>query len=105
MGCTKVEEGKSTGSGALARFIALTVTAIALGMGLCHRRRSHGDEKSGERGGHGCGCRGKCCGDSAHGRIDVRSDPLRILELRFASGKIEEDEFRRRRGVLQEHLR
>jgi uncharacterized membrane protein len=27
------------------------------------------------------------------------------LELRFASGKIEEDEFRRRRGVLQEHLR
>ena len=104
MGCTKLEDGEVTGSVASARFMMLVVTAIALGVTVRHRHRAHADEKSGERRGHGCGCHGECCGARVDGRIDFRSDPLGLLELRFASGKIGEDEFQRRREALQEHL-
>jgi len=104
MGRTKSVERKVSGSGFIVRIMALVATVVALGAGVRHRRRSHGHEHGGNHDDNGCGCKENCCKRRANRRHGVRTNPLRILELRFACGRIDEDEFRRRRRVLQEHL-
>jgi hypothetical protein len=81
--------------------------AIA-GIGCCKRHRhcgeeheEHDDGKCGHRGhGHGCHC-GHGEGRE-HGLGRQGFDPMRILDKRFASGEIDEDEYLRRRTVLKE---
>ena len=99
----------------------MVLLAAVMGMGACARRRHRrhllegspghdGHEMRGD-GGHGDhrGCGG--CGHRHGGRhggfhegpASSKNTPQRILEKRFASGEIDEDEFRRRRSVLQEN--
>ncbi len=108
----------------------VALLATVMGIGACARHRRHRQlELEGgcaEHDGH-CGCqpsrhrgpgqRGHRFDGPGHGpqERDVhfagpehapakpKAGPLEILETRFANGEIDEDEFRRRRGVLQEN--
>jgi hypothetical protein len=112
MGHMKDRDVKSLGLRTVGRMAALLLAVIAFGIGAKHRHsREHeggdghdGHESGTDSHGHRCRCKGKCCGERVHLGGNLRNDPLKILELRYASGKIDEEEFRRRRSVLQENL-
>ena len=103
--------------------------ATVMGIGACvrHRRHRHLHDGPAKHDGH-CGCqhpRQRGSGDPEHhhdgpdhaphqmehregpGHLPPRPQqgPVEILELRFASGEIDEDEFRRRLSVLHENTR
>ena len=95
----------------LASKIALFAAVFGIGACARHRRRHHLQDASRSRDGHGDGAHARHCecagredrhGDRGRGPAKSKIDPLRILEKRFASGEIDEDEFRRRWSVLQE---
>ncbi len=95
---------------------ALLATVMGIGACVRHRRHdsrhaeAHGHEGSQDHG----GCRGPHCGGRGHreapdhgeglghGPARRRRGPVQILEKRFASGEIDEEEYRRRRDVLRE---
>lgn len=91
----------------LGLLILVTVGAI-VGVAAClkHRRhRSRGDGCCEVKGGCDCGHRhqdGHRHGHgNGHGAGRGGFDPMRILDNRFASGEIDEDEYLRRRDVLK----
>lgn len=112
MGHMKDQDVKSLGLRTVVRMAALLSGVIAFGIGAKHRHsREHegrdgheGHESGSDSHDDGCRCKDKCCGERVQLRGNLRNDPLKILELRYASGKIDEEEFRRRRSVLQENL-
>ena len=92
----------------------VVLIAAVMGVGACarHCRHRHLQDGSSSHDGHdgrehprhcGCGDREDRHGGRGHGPAKSKIDPLRILERRFASGEIDEDEFRRRGSVLQEN--
>ena len=116
--CGDVDVRAQRGAVALAAMMAAVV-----GIGTCAKRRRHrrarddaheGDGHEHERDhGHGhehaTGGPGRHdehehgdwrLGRRAYGPLKRGLDPLHILERRFASGEIDEDEYRRRRRVL-----
>ncbi|MBW4030751.1 MAG: SHOCT domain-containing protein [Acidobacteria bacterium] len=78
--------------------VAFLVAVLGAGVGALarrrRRRRHHGVAGSDE-------------GRSDHGRPTgtIDADAFEILARRFASGELDEDEFRRRRSVLSELAR
>jgi hypothetical protein len=92
--------------------VALFAAVLAIGSCAKHRRHLHQHEGPEGHGGHErhahprhheCGCADERHCRRDHGPVKVLIEPLQILEKRFASGEIDEDEFRRRRSVLQEN--
>lgn len=91
----------------------VVLVAAVVGAGACARRWRHRHLRDGVSGveGHECGhCHRHGC--SPRGSLEPGADrenptsstgPVRILEERYASGVIDEEEFRHRRGVLLEH--
>jgi hypothetical protein len=93
--------------------VALVATLVGIGASAAQRRHLHEHEHEGVdphegRCGGGHGHHHECQGvEGRHGRGDHgpakgRMSPLQILEKRFASGDIDEDEYRQRRSVLLE---
>lgn len=98
---------------ALFALVAMFAAALGLGAWAKHRRHRHQHEGPGCRDGHEfcshhrhheCGREGEGRRGRGRGGGPGRSriDPIKMLEVRFASGEIDEDEFRRRRSVLEE---
>lgn len=100
---------------ALFAMVALFAAALGIGAFAKHRRHRHQHEGPGGPDGHEfcadhlhheCGREGERRGGGrgrGHRPGRSRIDPIKMLEKRFASGEIDEDEFRRRRSVLQEN--
>lgn len=97
-----------------APFIMVPMVALfaaVLGIGSCAKHRRHSHQHEGPEGHerhvhprhHECCCSNERHVHPDHGPVKVRIEPLQILEKRFAGGEIDEDEFRRRRNVLQEN--
>jgi hypothetical protein len=103
MACDNSEGSRGGVLVALVPVAALFAAVMGIGAGARHRRHSrHHDDPTGHR---GCAhSRHHACGEG-EGRCDDRdaSTPLVMLQRRYASGEIDDDEFRRRWGVLHEH--
>ena len=106
---------------ALLRAVPVVAIFAAVGMGACAKRRHHlhsqEEAHSGRDHDHGHGAHWRHHEDEhEHEHEDLRHgrrgygplrrgmDPVRILERRFASGEIDEDEFRRRRHALADDV-
>ena len=107
------------GPGPSVVVVKMALLAAVLGVGACARHLRHrhvregndvpgcrcprhgkGGDRAERHDGHdgprGCGCRD-------HRPAGAVVGPLEILATRFANGDIDEDEFRRRRDVVQEN--
>jgi len=102
---------------ALLRAVPVVAVVAAVGLGACAKRRHHlhahegthsGDEREHEHGAHWPHHEHEHeelrHARRVYGPIRRGMDPLRILERRYASGEIDEDEFRRRRHVLADDV-
>lgn len=102
---------------ALLRAVPVVAIFAAVGLGACakrrHRKHSHEDTLSGDGHDHGHGAHWRHHeeeredlhhGRGFYGSLKRGMDPVHILERRFASGEIDEDEFRRRRRVLADDI-
>jgi hypothetical protein len=105
MECGDLEGRKGLGVLGLVAFLGAIVS-----MGACckHRACCDGHDQH-----YGCSCE-RCRGhgydrhghgaDGGYGRGSGRRiDPMRILDKRFASGEIDEEEYKHRRDVLREN--
>ena len=102
---------------ALWRAVPVVAILAAAGLGACaqrrHRKNSYEDTHAGDDQNHDARWRhhehehqheDRHRGHRFYGPLKRGTDPLHILERRFASGEIDEDEFRRRRRVLSDEV-
>jgi hypothetical protein len=111
MGCKKSEEQGNAGLSIVVPVIAFFGALVGLSAWAKRRRHSGRHHrncgcKCGEhehRNGHGCGCDNGGGPRRGHGPGRHRIDPMRILDKRFASGEIDEEDYQRRRQVIKEN--
>jgi hypothetical protein len=112
MGCKKSEEQGYAALSIVVPAIAFFGALVGLSACVKHRRRSDRHHRNcgcqcGEqhehRNGHGCGCDNGGAPRHGHGPGRHRIDPMRILDKRFASGEIDEEDYQRRRQVIKEN--
>ena len=94
MGGAENKEHGGSGPLVLVPLMALFGAIVAFGARLKHREGRTCQCGHGPHGGHGP--------HDDHGPgPDHEDDPMRILDRRFASGEIDEDDYLRRREVLK----
>ena len=94
MGCAENKEHGGSGPLVLVPLMALFGAVVAIGTRVKHRKGHTCQCGHGHHGGHGP--------HDDHGPgPDHEDDPMRILDRRFASGEIDEDDYLRRREVLK----
>jgi hypothetical protein len=99
------------GSGLAVLLPLIALFGVIAGIGCC-KRHCHCGEEHEEHDEGKCGHRGHGhCRHCSHDHEAVRNhgpgrqgfDPMRLLDKRFAAGEIDEDEYLRRRTVLNEN--